>query len=505
MANWKALLGKAGGGGFVSTNAFYYYNSRLNIIPNSGFRTLSGDADGNFYHLTYRRGGSEPEYNNQNRNEYSINLFDKDANYQSTSYVWRSDLSSSNSFYDSNGMNIFSNSDGTGILTNGFMEAAYLNSYYPMYVGEWSNSNFTTGPDAQYAVYRTDVWYQLAGKDNWRIDSNGNNIILHRSRHSNANYTAVTKFNSDFSSVSWAKYFQDGTNNNRYFDIDDNDNIYIGIENDNYAKNGVTKINSSGVVQWSKQYGQWSDNECEGIVYNAATDEVVIVARGKYINGNSDRSIILYAVDAANGTFSWGNALRPAQQSRSIYGGNPTVDELGNIYVAFRGYGLYSPGGYRSSWGAGGIFSVESDGTMRYANAFDPDGKDSTGGREFDGFECKSSAYDKYTDTVLLAGEGNPSGTSRGSWAARVPADGSLTSTSVEYAMGNSGYNVCYYSYSTDGSTSGHLDYASFTPSTYTWSNTAYSGYTNPTKTTLSLSDGNINDSGYMKIAGPIT
>lgn len=505
MATWKALLGAAGGGDFVSADAFYYYNSRLNVVPNSGMRTVCGDADGNFYHLTFRRGGSEPEYNNQNLNEYSVNLFDKDANYQSTSYVWRSDISSSNSFYDSNGMNIFPNSDGTGFVTNGFMEASYISSYYPMYVGNWSRSNFTTGPDSQFAISRTYAYYQLAAKDNLRIDSNGNNIILHRANMAGNMRTVVTKFNSDYSSVAWAKYFEDGVNNNRYFDIDDNDNIYIGIENDNYAKNAITKLNSSGVVQWSKQYGQWTSNEIDGIAYNAATDEVVIVARGRYINGNSDTSIVIYAVDASNGTFSWGNAVRPYAQSRSLYGVSPTVDELGNIYVGFRGYGLYSPGGYRSSWGAGGVFSVEGDGTMRYANAFDPDGKDSTGGQDYQGFEVKSCAYDKYTDTVLISGEGNPNNTSRGSWAARVPADGSLTSTSVEYAMGNSGYSVCYYSYSTNGSTSGHLEYASYTPSTYTWSNPPYFGHDDPTKTTLSLSDGNINDSSYMKIAGPIT
>lgn len=503
MATWKAVLGAAGGGGFVPTDAFYYYNSRLNVVPNAGMRTVAGDAEGNFYHLTYRRGGSEPEYNNQNRNEYSINLFDKDANYQSTSYVWRSDLTSSYSFYDSSGMNIYPNPDGTGIITNGFMEAAYINSYYPMYVGEWSPSNFTTAPDAQYAISRTNVWY--FGTDHIRIDSNGNNIVLHRTYLSGSYKTTITKFNSDFSSVSWSKYFEDNSSGgNRYMDIDDNDNVYYATETDSYAKIGVTKLNSSGALQWSKQYGQWQDNVCQGIAYNANTDEAVIIARGRYVNGNSDTSIVIFAVDASNGTFSWGNAVRPAGQSRSIYASNITTDETGNLYMTWRGYGLTTPGGYRGGYGAGGWLSVEGDGTMRFANGFDPDGKDTTGGRDFDGFESKSCAYDKFTDTVLVAGEGNPSGTSRGSWAARVPADGSLTSSSVEYAMGDSGYKVCYYEQLTDG-TSGHLSYASYTPSTYTWTNSAYDAYTNPTKTTLSLSDGNIDDSSYMKIAGPIT
>ena len=508
MANWKTLLGTAGGGGFVSSEAFYYYNSRKNGVPNAGFGLLSGDADGNFYNLLNRTGGSDPEYNNQNRNEYAIDLFDKDANYVSTSYLWRSDSASSNSFYGSNGMNLFPNADGTGIVTNGFMEASYINAYSPMYVGNWSRSNFTSGPDSQFAMSRTNTSYQSGtGKDNLRIDSSGNNILLHKTIVSNVTYTAISKFNSDYSSVSWSKYFQDSSSGgNRYMDIDDNDNIYYATENDNYAKIGVTKLNSSGVVQWAKQYGQWSNNTCQGIAYNSTSDEVVVIAVGRNINGNSDRSTVIFSADASNGTFSWGNALRAYAQNKSIYPNSLTVDEEGNMYMALYGYGLSSPGGYRSSWGSGGIFSVESDGTARYANFFDPDGKNSTGGQDFQGFAAKSGLYDKYTDTVLVSGEGDPTGNSGGSWAARVPADGSLTSTSVEYAMGNSGYSVCYYNLTTNGSTSGELEYASYTPSTYTWTNSASNNpNTGPTKTTLSLSSGNINDSTNMKIAGPIT
>jgi len=503
MATWKALLGTAGGGDFVSSQAFYYYNSRLNRVPNPSFGLLSGDADGNFYNLLYRTGGSEPEYNNQNRNEYAIDLFDKDANYVSTSYVWRSDLSSSNSFYDSNGMNLFPNADGTGIVTNGFMEASYINSYYPMYVGNWSRSNFTSGPDSQFAISRTNVYYQLAAKNNLRIDSNGNNIILHRANVSGMK-TAISKFNSDYTSLLWSKYFDDNYSDGRHFDIDDNDNIYYAVENDNYQKVAITKTNSSGTVQWIKQYGQKQGTQIQGVAYNAARDEIVVLYSAEYLIGNSNSSLALLSLDASNGNHSWSNALRPAQQQRNVRGYNLTADAEGNLYMSLSALGLSSPGGYRSSWGTAGIFSVEGDGTARYANAFDPDGKDSTGGQDFQGYNANSCLYDKYTDTVLLCGEGNPYGTSRGSYAARVPADGSLTNSNVEYSMGNSGYSVCYYNIPINN-TSGNLHYESYTPTLYSWSNTSTNSYSDYTKTTLSLSSGNINDSTNMKIAGPIT
>lgn len=506
MSGWKkALLGSGGaGGGTIPAEAFYYFNDRKSTVPNPGMRLITGDLSGNMYHLTYRAGNNNATYNGS-QNEYSLNLFDKDGNYQSTSYVWRSDISSSNSFMDSSSMNVMTDySDGT-VMVNGFMEAAYISAYYPGYFADWSESNFTTAPDDQFALSATNFYF--FNKDPLHLLSSGDRVVRNRYYDGSSWRLGFTKFNAAMSSVSWTKYWNQSWNGENYSTVDDNDNVYIVATSNSYRSFGVIKVNSSGALQWAREIGNFSDLEVRGCTFNPTSGDLIMVAQARYVDGNNDRSSIIVSLDVSSGTtVNWCKFLHPADD-RNLYPGNPCVDEDGNIYMLIRGYGMYSPSGYMYSWGCIGVFSCESDGTARWANGFDPNGKNNSHGQNFQGCDCKSLAYDPTTGMVLGAGESNEYGSNLGAFAFRIFSDGSGTDVNTEYQLGSTSYYVCYYSWSIDNS-SGNLTYGNETNyinSNNAWSGTWGNASGTVTNTSLSLSDGNTNDSSNMQDSGPIS
>ncbi|MDB4588494.1 hypothetical protein N9095_00785 [bacterium] len=507
MATWKAVLGATGAAGYIPSQAFFCAFSRINYVPNREHRLQCGDSEGNAYFMTMHRGNQHASrYTSAGQyQEYALHQFDKDADYQSTGWVYPTPK---NSFMESSGSNLYCFSDDT-ILASGFLEDSSISSLYPLYMGEWSPSTFTSGPDTEFALSATANHYLFGPSDNIVEDSSGNKLINSRVNPGSGYRHAILKYNSDFTSLIWGKYLTGMIRlDTARMTTDDSDNIYMIATGSNYRKVNIVKLNSSGVVQWSREIGENNQAQTGALAINPSTGDLIYVYRDRYVldAGNQDAAIVV-SLDVSNGqTINWKTGIRAGGSGKSLIPVSCDCDVDGNIYIGLDTY-LTGTGGYRYSWGISAVTSLDKDGNFIWANAFDPDGKDSYGGQDFGSVQLKSCSYDKHTHTLLLHKELNKYNGDRWAGFARVPADGSLSDASVEHSIGYGTHAVCYFPVS-NAANLASADSSNIYAANYTHtltnnalSNTATNipGSSSVTRTSnLNYPTGNVDDSASM-------
>jgi hypothetical protein len=506
MATWKAVLGTTGGAGYIPSQAFYCAFSRINYVPNREHRLQCADSSGNAFFMTMHRGNQHASrYTSAGQyQEYALHYFDKDADYQSTSWVYPTPK---NSFMESNGSNLYCFNDDT-ILASGFLEDSSIGTY-PLYMGLWSPSTFTSGPDTEFALSSPANHYLFGPSDHITEDSSGNKLINTRVNPGPGYRQAILKYNSDFTSLLWSKVFTGMVRlDTARLTTDDDDNIYMIATGSNYRRVNIMKVNSSGVLQWSREIGENNQAQTGALAINPVTGDLIYVYRDRYVldAGNQDAAVIV-SLDPSNGqTINWKTGARAGGSGKSFMPVSLDCDADGNIYIGVATY-LSGTGGSRYSWGLSMVMSLDKDGDFLWANAFDPDGKDSSGGQDYYSAQLKHCSYDKYTHTLLIMEELNRTNGDKWAGFARVPADGSLSSATVEHSIGYSTHAVCYFPVSNAANlaaaASDNIYVANYTHTLYNsaLSNTASAlpGSSSVTKTSnLNYPTGNVDDSASM-------
>jgi len=179
----------------------------------------------------------------------------------------------------------------------------------------------------------------------------------------------------------WGKHF--GTDKNEYamnHVVDQKGNIYIAgktmgkIDGVNYGKNDgfITKINASGNVKWSKQFGtsedeavQWCAIDNKGCVY--ITGSTTGGLKGKNL-GKEDVFIVKYS---SNGQMLWSKQF--GTDSTDV-GNGIYVDNKGNIYITGTTTGKLG----KSSFGKtdGFLMKLDNNGNQLFINQFGTAGDD---------------------------------------------------------------------------------------------------------------------------------
>lgn len=145
--------------------------------------------------------------------------------------------------------------------------------------------------------------------------------------------------------------------------VDNSSNIYVtgytlgGLDGNNSGNRDpfLVKYNSSGTIQWTKQFGTSNFDEGKGVTVDSS-DNI-------YVAGNTDNDILLVKYNSS-GVKQWTKQLGTSVSNSADYGNGVTVDSSDNVYVTG-----FTNGGLDGNTNSGGrdIFLVKynSDGVLQ--------------------------------------------------------------------------------------------------------------------------------------------
>ena len=196
------------------------------------------------------------------------------------------------------------------------------------------------------------------------VDSQG--YIYVTIKDGNTSNPIIIKYDPD-GIVQWQKVYSHSNSDNIYdLEVDSNDDVVVAVKSyfNGVGRYGVFKVNSSGVLQWSKQVYHGSGdgpNDAPGLMFIDSSDNI-------YINGYSNKdtgggSTYQYFMTRFNssGTLTLNRHLRRSS-GYNIYGTDVVADNSGNIYIA--GYGRIS-----SNYNKVGIGKYNSSGTLQWVRS----------------------------------------------------------------------------------------------------------------------------------------
>lgn len=259
------------------------------------------------------------------------------------------------------------NTQTLGVAFNSSKNIIYVGNETPVFppspfatVFSISNSDKTTVFQKQYSVTAYSIYFSFVAVDS------SNNIYCAGYNNFSGGYASalLTKLNSS-GVLQWSRtlystigfYFYSGVG------VDSSGNVYVGGSGKYDSTSGVynfiiAKYNSSGTLQWQRKLEQSGGN-------NVAAGFYVDSSGNSYITGYSNQSGTYYGYVAkydSSGTIQW--------QRQFIGGGNNyanangvTVDSSGNVYVSGAATGS-------DSLSDGHLIKYNSSGTVQWQRRF---------------------------------------------------------------------------------------------------------------------------------------
>ena len=228
--------------------------------------------------------------------------------------------------------------------------------------------------DVLIAKYNTNgvLQWQKALQNSFRdygndieVDSSGNVYVVGTSRSMGPGQSSgtITKLNTS-GTVQWQRTFGVASpqyNNGNCVAVDSNGNVYIGAMSSDSSNNmwyaAIIKYNSSGTLQWTKFVGNNGvTNYISGITIDSS-DNIYVTG----VLGGSGNSPAFIAKLDTSGTVQWQRTL-----SGSFYTvcNSITVDSSANVYVC--GYTDISGAGYTDAF----IIKYNTSGTIQWQRTF---------------------------------------------------------------------------------------------------------------------------------------
>jgi uncharacterized delta-60 repeat protein len=236
------------------------------------------------------------------------------------------------------------------------------------------------------------------------VDSSGNVYVT--------GYFSVSGRYSDFviaklstsGTIQWQRtLYTNVSDNANGIAVDSSGNVYVVGTSDSDVL--TAKYNNSGVIQWQRKLGKTTSSDIgQGIAVDSSGNVYVI----GYTNANSYNDILIAKYNTS-GTIQWS---RTFGGTSSEFGYEISVDSLGNVYIT----------GHTQSSGAGlndvVIAKLDTSGNVQWQRTL------GTTYNEFGyGIAVGSSGV------IYVAGTTRPSSNITNVLIAKLPGDGSLTST----------------------------------------------------------------------------
>jgi len=258
----------------------------------------------------------------------------------------------------------------------------------------------TVGTDRAYRVHcNSDGTYAVAGSNT----------------HS-SNYGGVDawsqRLNSSLNTTVWSKtHGQSSTRAEIYYHVtEDNggNSIFVGkIEGASYDDMLISKLNSSGTVQWHVRFGNTSaDQYAWGVVVDSVNN-IYVTGYG----GPAPYHGIILKFNSS-GTLQW--QRKYSTGSDTFIGYDCAIDSSNNIYMVG-----YTAAGTPSNDNLA-IVKVNNSGTLQWARCLGSNGSEAT----------RHSIVIDSNDNIVVCGVTDGAGAgSNEALIARLPSDGSLTGT----------------------------------------------------------------------------
>lgn len=431
MSGWKKLAA-ASAGGFSDPFWIYQYSNENNAQGSSTFQAQNADqlASGSTI-MAFR---IRPNSGQTSGDEIPLPTIDVDGNIVGSTMPY---------FYYSPTYTMYLGaltvvSDPDEVWLTGFTQAPAS----ALMIARLDYSNETSisldSVKEIYSTESTDYWGSAIGNNSNFVHIGSDYYVSGRSYHTNGfYYTALAKFNS--SDVNqWSNQYRaavtDGANSTNYNSCTtDGTSVYTLFNGYNNSRFVVTKINSSGTVQWSKYYDTpFGDPKYHGIAYNPVSGDIVVAIQDKkYWHGGNANALFVASLSTSNGNASWGKVWGNSGTTSwdANVGENVHVTSSGNIVVQCTGNGGVSNSKPAGANGPGPTITVVLDGsngslvrivclmTSDYnpTASLEPDG----GRLTLNDNMIRTITYDKASSTYGKR------------WlAAQFPLDGSITSGS---------------------------------------------------------------------------
>ena len=258
-----------------------------------------------------------------------------------------------------------------------------------------------------------------------RLDSAGNPIALFRIQNTSTYESPglVVKFNTS-GDINWQKYFVGSPAGNfvggNYLYIDSSDNIYVnGTAYYSFQNYTVTvKINSSGTFQWSYAFWVANPSAAYTTLGPAVNSSNIYAVQGVY-DGSSLYKMMVGTIALASGAFT------PLAQYSELFGYQVTLtsDTSNNLYLlaARQGAAKYTLMKFNTS----GVLQYQTDISRAYE-----------GGSYY--YPAFSNVKVNGTSVVLVGTGGTYSPGTNGALMLQIPADNSLSGSTLTYATGAS-------------------------------------------------------------------
>ena len=298
-----------------------------------------------------------------------------------------------------------------------YAQAVAVDSSGNVYIAGMSASNVSGDYDMIVAKYDTSgniQWQRsLGGVPEDRgygvaVDSSSNVIVCGRTFNGTDFAMQMAKYNSS-GTLQWQKKLDGGSNEQgRAISVDSSDNIYMTGYGNSSGAGGVdivlAKYDSSGTIQWQRTLGGSSSDIGYGVAVDTSGNAYVVGLSENTGTGTSDSIIAKYNT---SGTIQWQQSLN-STSADNAYG--VSVDSSGNVYII--GYTGYSGAGSNDAL----IAKYDTSGTIQWQRTLG-----TTSGEL--GYGIKVDALGAIYVTGYTTSTGNDL------WAAKLPADGSLTGT----------------------------------------------------------------------------
>lgn len=273
------------------------------------------------------------------------------------------------------------------IDTSGIIDVAYsvsVDSSGNVYVFGFGNANtygtyikYNSSGTIQWQKRLTDAFIYVLPFDSV-IDSSGNLYIAGQTyNNSTNNYDAVViKFDSS-GAITWQRRVY--SNNAEYFSgiaLDSSSNVYVcGITVRSGAANKgiVFKYNSSGSLQWQREFSSLDTVNAEGIVCDSTGAIYIASFYSDSSGGTKFGSLIKYN---SSGTLQWQTKTTylayPVSSSTNANAMSLALDSSDNIYVISTSSQYTTSGGI--SYGSPNLIQkFNSSGTQQWARNFNLD------------------------------------------------------------------------------------------------------------------------------------
>jgi len=342
--------------GFTAVGNGYWINrtSKASTNVSSAPKSMAVDSSGNMYYVGYN-------YAYPGGTDYSQNV----VKYNSSGeIVWQRSLD-----------------------TASIVDAAYsvsLDSSGNVYVFGIGNANtyatyikYNSSGTIQWQKRLTDAFIYVLPNDS-AIDSSGNLYIAGQTyNNSTNNYDAVViKFDSS-GAITWQRRVY--SNNAEYFSgiaVDSSSNVYVcGITVRSGAANKgiVFKYNSSGSLQWQREFSSLDTVATEGIVCDSTGAIYIASFYSDSSGGTNFGSLIKYN---SSGTLQWQTKTTylayPVSSSTNTNSMSLAVDSSNNIYVISTSSQYTTSGG--TVYGSPNLIQkFNSSGTQQWARNFNLD------------------------------------------------------------------------------------------------------------------------------------